>query len=157
MATFNVNALGIVAGAVLSIAALGEGASVALPVQPLSPQSGTLTHLGAGYGKQVCQLGTHGFAGIPVPSYPVFNGAISALESGGGPYVTALGLSDGPKRTISTVPGVCLGADGVLTYTLAIGEGDRKLYLNAGQLYARQVAISGDKLVTLGTGALFAT
>lgn len=53
-----------------------------------------------------------------------------------------------------TVAAVCLNVDGSLTYRPTATGSDKKLYMNAGVLYARLSATGGDKLVSLSSGAL---
>jgi hypothetical protein len=57
----------------------------------------------------------------------------------------------------STVAAVCVNNDGSMTYKPAATGSDKKLYLNAGFLFARLSAVGGDRIVTLNAGGFIAT
>lgn len=61
------------------------------------------------------------------------------------------------RANTGAVAAVCLNADGSLTHKASASGTDRKLYLNAGTLFARLSAVAGDRLVSQNSGGLVAT
>jgi hypothetical protein len=58
---------------------------------------------------------------------------------------------------VVTFQAICINTDGSLVYKPTATASDNKLYLNNGEVYARLIAVGGDRLLSLAAGQVTAT